>query len=580
MPQRDEFKPRKKVSIKTLANDLNLSIATISLALRDDPRITLAVRERVRAAAEAAGYQRSGAVSEVMRAVRRSDCQSYRETIAFLTTDGLTPQFMEKNAGQKQIASGIAKAAREEGCRIDYFNVDQLEPARLLSIFKTRGIRRIIFPGVIATYNPDYLQLIDQLRQSVAVVVVGPGALHRHGAPVVMPDFFEMGRRTLIKAWQSGYTRILFSNFTSKIDTENRFYAGLLIGNINLGHLIQLETFDTNCEEHAIYSFLASLNTRDCVTGLSPKNVSQLLKERLHQKNSPGHLHLSVVEGDGNEASGFSQCLAEVGAQALRLSLSLKPELTGSSSVNHRDMLCVAPTWHPGKTLQKNRGPAVPFQVTGPKFRTGKSCRREPVDLELCLNRSAPPGTSPLKHVTLGTPSACSYTAVGVPLTICGDYKKTRFAAIGRAEQVPHRLDQRLATPLQGTIKALFFLHACAYAQSGCCFARYRLHYADGGTHQWPLIPLGNNPQYKESGGATANIQDWYPYFPRMRNKDIRELKMIQIEDVLERSGYLNLLRLRNPHPNRIVEAVEAEAEVNTSGILILFSVTVERNEL
>ena len=45
-----------KVTIKTIAEELNLSFSTIARALKDDKRISVEVREKVKKAADEMGY--------------------------------------------------------------------------------------------------------------------------------------------------------------------------------------------------------------------------------------------------------------------------------------------------------------------------------------------------------------------------------------------------------------------------------------------------------------------------------------------------------------------------------------------
>ena len=58
------MKPRP--SLRDLAAELGLSHTTVSLALRRDPRIPAATRQRVEKAARASGYQADATVSILM----------------------------------------------------------------------------------------------------------------------------------------------------------------------------------------------------------------------------------------------------------------------------------------------------------------------------------------------------------------------------------------------------------------------------------------------------------------------------------------------------------------------------------
>ncbi len=59
--------------------------ATVSRALRDDPRITAPVRRKVRAAAARLGYRKNPLVAALMSARRARTAAGYQATLAFVT---------------------------------------------------------------------------------------------------------------------------------------------------------------------------------------------------------------------------------------------------------------------------------------------------------------------------------------------------------------------------------------------------------------------------------------------------------------------------------------------------------------
>ena len=71
-------------SIRSLARQLGLSAATVSLALRDSPRVMAATKRRVRQAAGRAGYQPNPLVRSVMAAMRRSAHDSFQGALMAL----------------------------------------------------------------------------------------------------------------------------------------------------------------------------------------------------------------------------------------------------------------------------------------------------------------------------------------------------------------------------------------------------------------------------------------------------------------------------------------------------------------
>ena len=72
------------VTIAVLAKELGLGKATISLALRDDPRIRKQTRERVQRHADKRGYAANPMVAHVMSQLRSAKVSDYRATVALI----------------------------------------------------------------------------------------------------------------------------------------------------------------------------------------------------------------------------------------------------------------------------------------------------------------------------------------------------------------------------------------------------------------------------------------------------------------------------------------------------------------
>ena len=77
---------RNPITIAVLAKELGLGKATVSLALRDDPRIRKQTREQVQRHAEKRGYSANPMVAHVMSQLRSARVSPYRATIALITS--------------------------------------------------------------------------------------------------------------------------------------------------------------------------------------------------------------------------------------------------------------------------------------------------------------------------------------------------------------------------------------------------------------------------------------------------------------------------------------------------------------
>lgn len=127
-------------TIRTLARELGVSIATVSMALRSDVRIAAATRERVKTLAAERGYHADPVVAEGLSRARRREF--YRETVAWL---------MDRPPGEQpwigQLFAGAEERGRMLGYRIEYCPVDFGNAAalrRLVRVWKARGVRGVL----------------------------------------------------------------------------------------------------------------------------------------------------------------------------------------------------------------------------------------------------------------------------------------------------------------------------------------------------------------------------------------------------------------------------------------------------
>jgi LacI family transcriptional regulator len=141
--------PERHLCMSDVAQATGVSVATVSRALRDDPRITLEVRDKVKAAAQSLGYVPNPLVQSLM-SQRRTRSKSGVETMA-LITNYPHDAWQEKDVCRWYF-SGMEKRARQLGYRIEVFSLEALhhDPKRLGQVLRARGIR-----GAILGFSRD-----------------------------------------------------------------------------------------------------------------------------------------------------------------------------------------------------------------------------------------------------------------------------------------------------------------------------------------------------------------------------------------------------------------------------------------
>ena len=126
-----------------VARASGVSPATVSRALRDDPRITEEVRQRVKSAAACLGYVPNPLVQALM-SQRRRRTQPHEETLALVTQE---PESAWKSKDVcRWYFRGIQERAEQLGFRVEVFSLEAMRhnPARLFRVLQTQGICGVI----------------------------------------------------------------------------------------------------------------------------------------------------------------------------------------------------------------------------------------------------------------------------------------------------------------------------------------------------------------------------------------------------------------------------------------------------
>ena len=138
------------VTIAVLAKELGLGKATVSLALRDDPRIRKETRERVQRHADKRGYSANPMVAHVMSQLRSAKVSEYRATVALINV-APREDTIRTNVTFRTIADGFRKRAAQISYLVeDMWVGDEIfaDPERLKKAFHTRKIEGMAFLGV------------------------------------------------------------------------------------------------------------------------------------------------------------------------------------------------------------------------------------------------------------------------------------------------------------------------------------------------------------------------------------------------------------------------------------------------
>jgi LacI family transcriptional regulator len=228
-------------SIRDVAAAAGVHFTTVSLALRNDPRLKASTRERIQATARQLGYRPNPLVAALMENVRTRKGRLRPQVIAFCT-------HWQSGEGWRQIDThrrffeGARTRAETLGYRLDHFNLAEAgyNPDRWSRIFLARGIRGI----VLASFQT----LVSELALNWAefsAVRIDPNPKNPH-LDTVCSNQSQITRVAFLQARSRGYRRIAL--FVHKLVDErlgDAFLAGYLLEQDKLPLAQRLTPFRT-----------------------------------------------------------------------------------------------------------------------------------------------------------------------------------------------------------------------------------------------------------------------------------------------------------------------------------------------
>ncbi|MDQ8205241.1 LacI family DNA-binding transcriptional regulator [Pelagicoccus sp. SDUM812003] len=136
------------MSVRKIANRLNISPSTVSLALKGDVKISSRTRERVEKEAERIGYRRDAKLNELMAQLRHRGLRPTESCFGVLSfSDRLRP--WESSEGGRELYRAMTARAERLGYRLEPFRVREpgMSLTRLREILDTRRIEGLLCFG-------------------------------------------------------------------------------------------------------------------------------------------------------------------------------------------------------------------------------------------------------------------------------------------------------------------------------------------------------------------------------------------------------------------------------------------------
>ncbi|MEM9159513.1 MAG: LacI family DNA-binding transcriptional regulator [Verrucomicrobiota bacterium] len=199
--------PKPVTNYAELAELAGVSKATVSLALRNHPRISQKTRERVKTLAEKHGYRANPLVTAQMSAVQRGKrTTASAATIGFVAPKTVAEALKDKRTPLRFYYEGVKARANELGFTLDYIKLlpEDTTNRRLNGILAARGIRGVIFAPLTEAYPLKDFEFRWEDHSLVALE-------NTFKSPVINSicnDEFETITRALERLERSGFKRV------------------------------------------------------------------------------------------------------------------------------------------------------------------------------------------------------------------------------------------------------------------------------------------------------------------------------------------------------------------------------------
>jgi len=209
-------------TLQQIAERARCSKATVSLALRNDPRIKEATRTRIRQLATAMGYHPNPALSSIAAQRWRGQNQP-RESVAYINFR----KYAKADPSSSLLTAAMAEQASQLGYHLEIFpwyEYDNL--AQITRILRNRGVRGVVLGAT--TLEAHATQLAEFPWDRFCLVGCELG-FHRQPIPIVMADHFSAARDLYRKAAEQGAESIAILMQTKGFSiNDERTEAGFL----------------------------------------------------------------------------------------------------------------------------------------------------------------------------------------------------------------------------------------------------------------------------------------------------------------------------------------------------------------
>jgi LacI family transcriptional regulator len=344
-----------RVTLREIAAAAGVHYSTVSLALRDHPRISAPIRNRIKKLADKMGYAPDPALS-ALNAYRKTKLQAhYQSTIAWID-NWRGPIKLRSVETFNEYFQGASERARQLGYELEEFRLEDMvgvSPERVSKILQSRGIKGLLLApqqssGMKLPFNYDWFSSIAfgySLKPHAFHLVTNH---HSHSIALALQEVESLG-----------YQRIgLFLQKYVDDKVDNSCTTGFWHHFNNNPGKTHLKPCVVKDEEDARGAFMKWFRktSPDVVVSTGGLSIIEWLKELgLRVPRDVGHVRLSVAK-DEKFLSGVYENGLLIGRTAVEFLVGMLQR--GECGLPETPIrILVEGAWRPGKTIRRQKTP-------------------------------------------------------------------------------------------------------------------------------------------------------------------------------------------------------------------------------
>lgn len=341
--------------MQEVADKAGVHRTTVSLALRNSPKLAKATRERVQSIARKMGYHPNPMISSLMSQRRSRRKQALKSSVAFITAWDRPFEWRDNSRKYKLLFEGAARKASELGFHLEHFWAREkgLSSKRVTQILRTRNVH-----GLLIAPLPRFRLEQEETPETPNIdwsefACIGFGYTPKRPAfNRVVHDYFHGMQTAVRECLAIGYKRpclALSRAIDSSVDyLWNAAYLIEMQRSMQLGRIPAVLSYE-ECDPKPFHDWLRK-NKPDAIISLDPRFISaQLENADPAVSKRPGLISLDLKQ-DQSDIAGIKQNSYAIGSVGMDQLAGMLLRNEKGLPENPQDV-SLRGVWQPGNSL-------------------------------------------------------------------------------------------------------------------------------------------------------------------------------------------------------------------------------------